>query len=138
MYIYHAIAVPGIPYQVAVVAFTSVGRGVENHVHMFFSEEQDPEKFPENVMYERIGTIISVSWDPLTLFEARGFPIYTVMLIPLPLAGTRVNRQSNDNGIISVTINKTNILIEGVDPDVEYSLTVSVKTRSGEMVTKGS
>ena len=121
----------GIPYQVTVVAFTSAGRGVENDPHIFFTEELIPNTSPENVMYERNGTTIHVSWDPLSLSEARGFPIYTVTLIPLSLVDNRATRQVNDDGIISVITKESDLVIDGLDPDVEYSLIVSVGTNSG-------
>ena len=122
------------------MAFTSVGRGVEGHQQVFFSKELTPLKSPENVMYERNSTIISVSWDPLTLFEARGFPIYIVTLIPLSLVDSqRTNRQTDyDNGIISDTTNESDIVIKGLDPNVEYFLTVAVRTSAGQNTTKAS
>ena len=129
---------PGIPYQVTVVAFTSVGRGVENPMRTFFSKEQVPEKSPENLKHERSGTTIRVSWDPLTLFEARGFPVYTVTLIPFSLIGSHTTKQANNDGIISVTTNETDVVIEGLDPDIEYSLTVAVGTSSGQSATEAS
>ena len=119
------------------VAFTSTGRGVDSYPHTFFTKELIPTKPPENVMYEKNKTAISVSWDALTLFEARGFPIYIVTLIPFSLVGSRNIRQSSDDEI-SVTTNETDIVIEGLDPDVEYSLTVAVGTSSGEVATEGS
>ena len=120
------------------MAFTSAGRGVESYPYIFFTEELIPNRSPENVMYERSGTTVNVSWDPVSLFEARGFPIYTITLIPLLVAGNRATRQSNDDGIISVTTNETDITIKGLDPDLEYSLTISVGTSSGEVVTEES
>ena len=89
-------------------------------------------------MYKRSGTTVSVSWDPVSLFEARGFPVYTVTLIPLSLASGRAVRQSNEDGTISITTNETDIIIEGLDPNVEYSLAVAVGTSSGEGVAKES
>ena len=121
-----------------VVAFTSAGRGVESYSQTFFTEELIPNRSPENIIYERSDTTVSVSWDPLSLIEARGFPIYTVTLIPLSLLPNRAIRQANDDGIISVTTNETDIVIEGLDPNVEYSLTVAVGTSSGEITTKQS
>ena len=121
-----------------VVAFTSAGRGVESYSRTFFTEELIPNRSPENIIYERSDTTFSVSWDPLSLIEARGFPIYTVTLIPLSLLPNRAIRQANDDGIISVTTNETDIVIEGLDPNVEYSLTVAVGTSSGEITTKQS
>ena len=119
------------------MAFTSTGRGVESYSRTFFTKELTPVKPPENVIYDRSGTTISVSWDPLSLMEARGFPFYTVTLIPLSLVGSRTTRQSGD-GIISVTTNETDVVIEDLDPDVEYSLTVAVETSAGINTTEGS
>ena len=82
--------------------------------------------------------MVNVSWDALSLSEARGFPIYTVTLIPLSLVGNRAIRQVNDDGIISVTTNETDIVIDGLDPDEEYSLTVAVGTSSGKITTEQS
>ena len=138
MLVWYIITDAGIPYQVTVVAFTSAGRGVESYPHTFFTEELTPNRSPENVMYERNGATVNVSWDPVSLIEARGFPIYTVTLIPISLVGSRAIRQANVNGIISVTTNETDIVIEGLDPDVEYSLTVAVGTDYGEITTKQS
>ena len=119
------------------MAFTSAGRGVESYPHIFFTKELIPTKPPENVTYERNDTAISVSWDRLTLFEARGFPIYIVTLTPISLVDSRNIRQSSDDEI-SVTTNETDIVIEGLDPDVEYSLTVAVGTSAGEVYTEES
>ena len=117
----------GVPYQVTLVAFTSAGRGIESYPYTFFTQELAPQKSPENVKYERSGTIISVSWDPLSLIEARGFPVYTVTLTP-----------SNNDGIISVTTNETDVVIEDLDPNVGYSLTLVVETSSGNVATEAS
>ena len=71
---------PGVPYEVVVVAFTSAGKGTENDYIIFFSEELAPTKSPENVVFQQINsTALNITWTPLTLFEARGFPIYRVV-----------------------------------------------------------
>ena len=62
---------PGVPYEVVVVAFTSVGKGVENDYTIFFSEELTPTKSPENVVFNQLNsTALNITWTPLTLFEA--------------------------------------------------------------------
>ena len=128
----------GIPYQVKVVAFTSAGRGIESYSYTFFTQELSPEKPPENVKYERSNTTISISWDPVNLFEAKGFPTYLVTLTPLSSSSSRTTRSSSGDGIISVTTNETDVLIEDLDPNVEYSLTVAVETSAGKVTTKTS
>ena len=124
----------GIPYQVTVVAFTSVGRGIESYPEIFFTSELSPIRGPENVKYERFGMTITVSWDPIPLIEVRGFPTYTVTLIPL----SPVSNASSDDGIISVITNDTSIVNEELDPDVEYTLIVTVTTDAGEASTDES
>ena len=116
------------------MAFTSAGRGVESNPEIFFTGELGPLRPPENVKYERFGMTITVSWDPIPLIEVRGFPTYTVTLIPLSPAGNI----SSDDGIISVTTNETDIASEELDPDVEYTLIVTVTTDGGEAATDGS
>ena len=115
------------------MAYTSVGRGEENDPPVFFTQEQAPVKPPENVTFERDGAAINVSWDPLSLIEAKGFPTYTVTLRPLSLVGNL----SNDN-IISVTTNQTSIMSDELDPYLEYILVVTVTTTIGEASTNGS
>ena len=67
-----------------VVAFTSVGRGAENDSHVFFSEELSPTKPPDNVDFDPLNlTSVNITWTPLTLLKARGFPEYRVTISPL-------------------------------------------------------
>ena len=121
----------GTPYEVVVVAFTSAGKGMEAYSHVFFSNEETPKHSPKNVKIERSGTSASVSWDPLNLFEARGFPVYTITLEP-STTDSRVTRQSND-GVIRVTTNETSVVIGGLDPKVIYNVYVAVKTSAGDI-----
>ena len=76
---------------------------------------------------------ITVSWDPIPLIEVRGFPTYTVTLIPL----SPVGNIPSDDGIISVITNDTNITNEELDPNVDYTLIVAVTTDTGEAATDG-
>jgi len=119
-----------------VVATTSAGKGMDSYWYTFFSQELSPTKAPENVIFERSGTSVSVSWELLSLFEARGFPTYTVTLIPSS-SDSRVIRQSND-GVIRVNTNESNIVVGGLDPKVEYEVTVAVQTAAGKAVTEKS
>ena len=133
----YAITDPGIPYQVQLVASTNAGRGIESNPHVFFTKELIPVKPPENitVIYEKDGATIAVSWDPVSLFEARGFPTYTVTLTPISSVSSRTTRQSNGDGVIT---NETDVVIENLDPDAEYSLTVAVETSAGRVISEES
>ena len=117
---------------VIVIAFTSAGRGEENAPLTFFTEELPPVRAPDGVTFERSDTTISVEWEPISLFEARGFPIYTITLIP-----DLMTRKRQD-GVITVTTNETSVVIDDLDPNVQYSLTVAVGTTGGQAFTIGS
>ena len=125
MYHYYLFnADPGTPYHVRVVAFTSVGMGVLGEYVVFFSEELAPTKAPENVKVNYItATSINVTWMPLSLFEAQGFPRYKVML--LPAIENRRKRQSN-----SITVTTTNnfVVFNNLDRSTKYSVEVGVTT----------
>ena len=115
---------PGIPYQVRVVAFTSVGMGVLGDYVVFFSEELAPTKAPENVKVSYISaTSINVTWMPLSLFEAQGFPQYKVTLF-----AASENRQRRQSNSISVTTTNSFAVFNGVDSHVKYSVEVGVAT----------
>ena len=72
---------------------------------------------------------VHVSWTPLTLREARGFPLYVVTYWPSSLK--RVSRDIN-----SVTTTDSSVVIGGLDPTTSYSITVDVYTGNGTI--KGS
>ena len=115
---------PGIPYEVVVVAFTSVGRGEVNNREVFFSEELTPSKAPENVTSERVNsTSVNISWIPLTLFEAQGFPEYTVTLAEMMTTNTRRKRQ-----IDPITTRDNFAIFTGLTENTVYAAVVGVRT----------
>ena len=78
-----------------VVAYTTAGRGAENNFEPFFSQELAANNTPQNVDFERLSsTSLRVTWTPLTLFQARGFPFYIVTLT-LPSSNNHGKRQSD-------------------------------------------
>ena len=115
---------PGVPYEVVVVAFTSVGKGEVNNREVFFSEELSPSKAPENVTSERVNsTSVNISWIPLTLFEAQGFPEYTVTLAEMMDSNTRKKRQTN-----SITTSDSFAIFTGLNENAAYTAMVGVRT----------
>ena len=109
-----------------IVAFNSEGNGIENKPQIFFSQELMPTKLPQNIMFNRSGEYVNISWDELTLNEARGFPVYTVTLTPSFIT----------NGEIVVNTSEYNIVVGGLDVNMEYVLTIAVRTTGGQ-VTSG-
>ena len=82
-----------------VVAYTSTGRGIENGVGFgpFFTQELPPlTSVDEDSVYinQLNATSVNVTWTPLSLFEARGFPEY---VITLTLSDGRKKKQSSPN-----------------------------------------
>ena len=122
-----------MPYQVVVVAFNSRGNGAENQPQTFFSQELIPTDPPQNVMVDRSGEYINISWNPLTLNEARGFPVYTVTLTP----STGNDGQQITDGVLVVNTTESSIVVGGLDVNTEYTLTVAVGTTAGQMMSDG-
>ena len=68
-----------------------------------------------------------VSWTPLTLHQARGFPVYFVTYQPPSQVG-RVARAVN-----TVNTTDSSVLIGDLDPATEYTFSVDVRTAGGEV-----
>ena len=87
----------------------------------------------QNVMATHINnTAIRVSWSPLTLTQARGFLTgYTITLAPTP-----ISRKRQNNGIVIAMAGPTDtsIVVTGLNPTVQYSVTVvgGTSARIGE------
>jgi len=121
---------PGVPYQVSVVAFTSAGRGAENDFEIFFSQELDPLKVPADINILRLNlTSINVTWTPLTLNEARGFPHYRVAIIPL--SSSNHNKRQTD--AIMIETNSSYVLFHDLVSTTAYSAIVGVTTGSSDI-----
>ena len=122
MWCYCCIA-PGTPYEVVVVALTCTGKGKENRT-VFFSQELPPTKSPENVVLNKLNsTALNVTWTPLTLFEARGFPEYRVVLT----AVTNRRRKRQSDPIIIITSNSFAVF-SGLEENTNYLAVVGVRT----------
>ena len=69
-------------------------------------------------------TSMTVSWTELTLREARGFPVYTVLYEPNTGPLGRVSRQ--EASVSGVT--RPPVTVGGLDPTLEYTVRVRVDT----------
>jgi len=102
-----------------VVAFNGVGRGRFYDYTIFFSKELDPLKPPEDITILQLSqTSINVTWTPLSLFEARGFPMYTAVLC----VGNLTVKQSSE--VIETTDNFA--VFKHLQAHIEYVVVVSV------------
>ena len=83
---------------------------------------------PHNVAVQRSpdGLSMNVSWTPVSLAKARGFPLYVVSYGPQnSLKKRREVMQAFSNGSFAV--------ISGLDPRQSYSVTLSVQTMAGSI-----
>lgn len=115
----------GVPYRVVVVAFTSAGEGQRvNPSDTFFSEELAPTKSVDgdSVKVDRISrTSVNMSWTPLTLREARGFPTYTAVLRS---GSNRKKRQIS----FTVMTNNSYAVFTNLDESTTYSGSIAVRS----------
>ena len=125
---------PGVPYEVVVVAFTSARKGAENDYMIVFSEELTPTKSPENVNFKYLNsTTLNITWIPLTLLEARGFPEYRVVLTK----DTDSHRKRQSNSFSIITTNSFAIFTD-VNKNTDYSIVVGVRTGNMTVFVEGS
>ena len=82
-----------------------------------------------NVTVERVisNRAALVSWTPLTLHQARGFPMYFVTYQPSSQF-ERTLRSVN-----TVSTNDSRVMIDDLDPSTEYNITVDVGTAGGKL-----
>ena len=117
------------------MAFTSVGKGAENEPTVFFSEELTPTKPPENVKFKQLSsTSLNITWTPLTLFDARGFPVYRVVLTPVDAKSLK-KRQSNPDPIITTN---NFAVVTGLSENTDYSIVVGVSTGQASAFIEGT
>lgn len=85
----------------------------------------EPTEAVSGVSVSRVdNTSMQVSWTELTLRQARGFPVYTVLYERSTGPVGRVSRQAASMpGVI-----RSPVTVEGLDPDSEYTVEVRVDT----------
>ena len=100
---------------------------------MFFSEELPPSKPPENVAFKQLNlSSLNITYTPLTLFEAQGFPEYRVVLTPL---NTSSRRKRQSNPIITTNSSAT---FTDLKENMLYSIVVGVRTGNSSEFIEGS
>ncbi len=88
-----------------------------------------------NVKVERVNNnrAALVSWTPLTLHQARGFPVYFVTYQPSLQVG-RVARAVNLVCTVNTfSTNDSSVVIDHLDPTTEYTIAVDVGTAGGKL-----
>ena len=82
---------------------------------------------PKDVVVVRSpdGLRMNASWTPLSLSQARGFPLYVISYGPLNSLKRAETMQAVTNG--------SHIIITGLDPLQSYSVSLSVQTLGGSI-----
>ena len=97
---------------------------------LFLSDPLGPTVAPRDMQTTRInGTHMNISWELPTLEEARGF-IDTITITFTPTSGG-LQRKKRQAGTVKVPGNSTSKVIGGLNPDLQYSVTVSTSTSEG-------
>ena len=88
-----------------------------------------PTSQVSNVKVERINSnrAALVSWTPLTLHQARGFPVYLVTYQPTVQAGQVVCT------VNTISTNDSRVVIDDLDSTTKYIITVDVGTAGGKV-----
>ena len=73
----------------------------------------------------RVGDTIVLSWDPMTLEEAKGFFVYSIRLTPDDGSSSSTLRQTNTR-TISVAYDTTSVNITDTEPQLAYTVSISV------------
>ena len=132
-YITHIVFVAdGFPYEVVVVAFTSAGKGAESDREVFFSRELSPIRSVDanSVMINQLtDTSINMTWERLSLREARGFPEYRATLSSTN--NNRKKRQSLSDPLSIITTN-TFAVFNDLTSGESYSAVVGVRSNGAE------
>ena len=104
-------------------AFTSAGRGEETtYSEAIFTEELPPTETVTNITIEwTSATSVNISWAPLTLHQARGFPLYVV------------NITTKGRVVKNFTTNQTNVKVNELNRNTVYFVTVKPLTGGGDL-----
>ena len=91
---------------------------------------------PSNVQAIRIGDTIQLSWDMVSLEEAKGFFVYSIRLISEGSSGRNTLRQTNTR-TVSVAFSVTSVNITDIDPQLAYTVSTSVSVLSAVGIVEG-
>ena len=126
----------GVPYEVVVVALTSAGMGVRNDLTVFFGRELPPSvsvNASSVIIIILSNNSLNITWEGLSLIEARGFPEYNVTLILLS-TNNRRKRQSSSNVMSMITTN-TYAVFRDLDSSASYSPAIGVRSSGADNQT---
>uniref|UniRef100_A0A1X7T273 Uncharacterized protein n=1 Tax=Amphimedon queenslandica TaxID=400682 RepID=A0A1X7T273_AMPQE len=116
---------PGIPYNVTLAAYNEFGRGMQVGVTVF-TRVLTPSVSPSNVQAVRSddGTNMTITWDKVSLEQARGFFEYTIRL-------TRSSKKRQGEDTIRVPFTETSYTATDLDDQATYSVSMGLSVDDG-------
>ncbi|XP_019853966.1 PREDICTED: neural cell adhesion molecule L1-like [Amphimedon queenslandica] len=114
-----------VPYYISVVAVNQVGVKNSATAIAFTKADSSVTVSPSNVQAMRIGDTIVLSWDPVTLEEAKGFFVYSIRLTPHDGSSSSASRQTNTR-TTSAAYDTTSVNITDTKPQLAYTVSISV------------
>ena len=92
-----------------------------------FTRALTPEIAPSvtNVTRSQDGTEITVTWEPITLEQARGFFNYTITL-------SEANARRRQSFTVTVPRDQTSYTQTGLDPNQQYQVTVGATVMASD------
>ncbi|XP_019860105.1 PREDICTED: netrin receptor DCC-like, partial [Amphimedon queenslandica] len=117
---------PGVPYSVTLVAYNEFGRGMPVRV-IVFTRVLTPSVSPSNVQAVRSddGTNMTITWDAVSLTQARGFFEYTIRL-----RRSSRKRQAGDL-VYRVPSTETSYTATDLDDQATYSVSMGLSVDDG-------
>ena len=80
---------------------------------------------PSNVQAVRVGNIIQISWDSVSLEEAKGFFVYSIRLTPNDDSSSSNTKRQANTRTVSVAFSVTSVNITDIDPQLPYTVSIS-------------
>ena len=80
---------------------------------------------PSNVQAMRVDNMIQISWDPVSLEDAKGFFVYSIRLTPNDDSSNSNTKRQANTKTVSVAFTVTSVNITDIDPQLPYTVSIS-------------
>ena len=69
--------------------------------------------------------MIQISWNPVSLEEAKGFFVYSIRLTPNDDSSSSNTKRKANTRTVSVAFSVTSVNITDIDPQLPYTVSIS-------------
>jgi hypothetical protein len=125
---------PGVPYYVSLYGTNEFGISEVSTTAIVFTKGEMPSIAVSGVTANRSadGQSMLISWNPISLIEAKGFFQYQIIVSQV----VEDRRRQTSDMIINVPFNESSYNVTGLDPQVVYTVAVraAVQGEDGEVL----